>query len=136
MCAGMVTLSPTPVDPVCREGDPLELTCNSTGSFIRWNFTVGNEQGVLLNYQRIITSQGVSGLVSMILVNSTTFTFMTTSSQGMLPLVSTLVIDSVSRYLNGTEVYCDDVATSATASTTIHLFENSMFACGVYRNSN
>ena len=95
---------------------------------------MGDEQSIR-EYQRIITSQDVSEQVSMILMNSTTFTFMRTSSRGILPLVSTLVIDSVNRYLNGTEVYCDDVATSATASTTIHLFVICMLACGVYGNS-
>ena len=121
-----MTLSPPSVAPVCRVGDPLELTCSSTGSLIEWSFIVGDEQGVLLNYHRLITSQEISGRVLMLLVNSTTFTFMRTSSQGSLPLVSTLVIDSVNRYLNGTEVHCLDVETFATASTTIHLFENSM----------
>jgi hypothetical protein len=126
MCTGMVTLSPTSVAPVCQIGDPLELTCSSTGSFIRWMITVSNEQGVPQEYRRSITSQDGSRQVSMIEVNSTDFTFMRTSDQGMLPLVSTLAIDSVNRYLNGTEVYCSDVATLATTSTTIYLFDMSM----------
>ena len=129
MYADIVTLSPTPVAPVCRVGDPLELTCNLSGIFLEWSFTVGNEQGVPRNYRETIHFQDFSE--PMLLVNSTTFTFMKTYNQGMLPLISTLVIDSVNRYLNGTEVHCLDKETYATASTTIHLFENSMFACGV-----
>ena len=120
----MVTVSPTPVAPVCRVGDPLELTCSSSGNFSRWAFRVSNEQGVSQEYRRNINTQDGSEQVSMINVNSTTFTFMRTSSQGMLPLVSTLVIDSVSRYLNGTEVHCLDVATTKSASTTIRLFDD------------
>ena len=128
----MVTLSPTSVAPVCREGDPLELTCSSSGNFSRWVFMVGNEQGVPQEYRRNINSQDGSQQVSMIELNSTTFTFMRTSNQGLLPLISTLVIESVNRYLNGTEVHCLDVATTTTASTTIHLFDMSMFV--VYGN--
>ena len=37
-----------------------------------------------------------------------TFTFMRTSAQGDLPLISTLFIDSVSIGLNGTVVNCTD----------------------------
>jgi hypothetical protein len=129
---GMVTLSPTSVAPVCQVGDPLELTCSSTGSFIRWTITVSNEQGVPQEYRRSINSQDASQQVSMIQVNSTSFTFMRTSDQGMLPLISMLVIDSVNRYLNGTKVYCLDVATSTNVSTTIRLFDMSMFV--VYDN--
>ena len=128
MCAGMVTLSPTSVAPVCRVGDPLELTCSSSGSFSRWTIRVGNEQGVTHEeYRWNINSQDVSEQVSMIELNSTTFTFMRTSSQGSLPLVSMLVIDSVNRYLNGTEVHCLDVIIATTASTTIRLFDMGTF---------
>jgi hypothetical protein len=88
---------------------------------------VSNEEGVPQEYPRNINSQAVSQQVSMIEVNSTTFTFMRTSDRGMLPLVSTLVIDSVNIHLNGTEVHCLDVATSTTASTTIRLFDMGMF---------
>ena len=131
MCTGMVTLSPTSVAIVCNVRDPLELTCNSTGSFIRWLMIVGNGEGILQEYSRTIISQEGSQQVSMIELNSTTFTFMRTSSQGLLPLVSTLVIDSVSRYLNGTEVNCLDLVTTTTASTIIRLFDRRMFVCGI-----
>ena len=92
---------------------------------------MGNEQGVPQEYLRNINSQDVSEQVSMTELNSTTFTFMRTSSQGMLPLVSTLVIDSVNRYLNGTEVHCLDLVTATTASTIIRLFDRRMFVCGI-----
>ena len=121
---GVVILSPRAVAPVCRVGDQLELTCNSTGSFLRWIFTIGNEQGVPQEYRRNINSQDGSQQMSMIEVNSTTFTFMRISDQGVLPLISTLVINSVSSTLNGTVVHCVDVGTSTTASTTVHLIHN------------
>ena len=53
---------------------------------------------------------------------------MRTSDQGSLPLISTMIINSVNGYLNGTVVNCDDVGTSEsmTASTTI-IIDTSMF---------
>ena len=67
----------------------------------------------------------MSAQMSEIRVNSTTFTIMRTSAQHSLPLISTLVIDSVSSALNGTVVNCKDVGTSMTASTTIRRINRS-----------
>ena len=48
LCAGtdVVTLSPVTVAPVCRVGDPLQLTCTASVQFIRWNIMVVNDQGI------------------------------------------------------------------------------------------
>ena len=118
----MLTLSPGVVAPVCQAGDELELTCSTNSSFVRWMFTVGNAQGVPREYQRNINSLDGPRQMTVIEVNSTTFTTMRTSAQGVSPLISTLVINSVSNDLNGTVVHCQDVGTSTTASTTIQLF--------------
>ena len=58
--AGMVTLMPVFIAPVCQVGDPLEFTCNTTGNFMRWIFTVGDDQGVPLEHRRNINSQDES----------------------------------------------------------------------------
>ena len=121
--AGRVTLVPVVVAPVCQVGDQLELTCNTTGSFLRWSLTVGNEQGMVQEHQRNINSQDESQQTSQVMVNSATLTFMRTSGQGISPLISTLVIDSVSSALNVTVVYCEDVGASIIASTTVLLFD-------------
>lgn len=84
---------------------------------------MGNEQGILQEYQRNINREGGSQQASDVTVNSTTFTFMRTSAQDSLPLVSTLVISFVGRDLNGVVVHCIDVGASVTAMTTIRLFE-------------
>ena len=108
---------------VCQIGDPLELTCSTTGSFLRWTLTVSNEQGTPQEYQRNINSQDGSWQTSEVIVNSTTFTFMRTSDQDSLPLVSTLVVSFVGRDLNGVVLYCTDVGASVTSVTTIRLLE-------------
>ena len=73
------------------------------------------------NYERNINSQDRSQQVSTVTLNSTTFTFMRSSTQGMTPLVSTLVISSVSIALNETIIHCIDASTSLMASTTIQI---------------
>ena len=42
----MLTLSPMMVAPVCRVGDPLQITCTALVEFIRWSFVVVNEHGI------------------------------------------------------------------------------------------
>ena len=114
--------------PVCQAEDQLELTCITNGTFVRWSFTVRNDQGRLQEYPRFISQDGTQQThESQITVNSTTFTFMRTSAQGSSPLTSTLVVNSVSSALNGTVVHCEDAETSMTATTTIHLFDTSMY---------
>ena len=126
--AGTVTLSPGPVAPVCQAGDELQLTCSTNGTFIRWSFTVRNDQGRLQQYQRFISQDGTRQThESVITVNSIIFTFMRTSAQGDSPLISTLVINSVNRDLNATTINCEDAETSMTASTTIRLFDMSTY---------
>lgn len=80
-----------------------------------------NEQGRLQEYPRFISHDGAEQ-TSNVRVNLTTFTFTRTFASS--PLISTLLIDSVSSTLNGTVVHCEDVGTSMTASTTIRIFDN------------
>ena len=114
-------LSPVSVAPVCHVGDPLQLTCTASVEFISWSFTVVTEQG----REEEITIFSTSSQQTMpIVVNSTTFTLMRNSPQGVLPLIVTLSIDSVSIGLNGTVVNCVDTRNStASASTTIQIID-------------
>ena len=127
--ADAVILSPGTVAPVCQDGDRLEMTCITNGTFIRWSITARNGLGRFQDYGPLfVRAEDASQQTSSITVNSTTFTTMRTSDQGSLPLISTMIINSVNGYLNGTVVNCDDVGTSEsmTASTTI-IIDTSMF---------
>ena len=87
-----------------------------------------NNQGRLQEYPRFISRDGTEqAQESVIIVNSTTFTFMRTSGQGSSPLISTLVINSVNSELSGTVVNCEDVGTSMTAFTTVHILDLGMY---------
>ena len=123
----MVTLSPMMVAPVCRVGDPLQLTCTATVEFISWSIFQISEQGTLemeIN-DELINSRDDNQMTQTV-VNSATFTFSRSSARGASPLISTLSIDSVSIGLNGTVVHCSDVANSGIlASSTIQIVDTS-----------
>ena len=123
--AGMLTLSPMMVAPVCRVGDPLTITYTAFVQFIGWRIMVFNERGTLEEIIAFSNSRDTSQQVSFLTVNSTTFTFMRSSARGASPLTSTLSIDSVSIGLNGTVVHCreEEGSMPASESTTIQVFD-------------
>ena len=74
----------------------------------------------------ISTSSGPSQQSAPIVVNSTTFTLIRDSGEGVLPLIFTLSIDPVSIGLNGTVVNCTDPRNMLiSASTTIQIIDTS-----------
>ena len=127
--AGQLTFSLMEVAPVCRVGDPLELTCTASVESLQWSLTVVDEQGRDENILMFITASAPSPQPPPITVNFTTFTLRRISDQGASPLVSTLSIDPVSIGLNGTVVNCMDATSSMTPSsesTTILIIDISM----------
>ena len=126
--AGMLTISPMTVAPVCQVGDPLNFTCTASVEFISWNI---NEQSM----KRVINDEPINSEDSLqmpdpIVTDLATFTFMRMSAQFSLPLISTLSIDSVSIGLNGSVVNCMDGRDRVTnrlmsASTTIQIIDTS-----------
>ena len=120
-CTGQLTLTPMSVAPVCRVGDPLQLTCTASAEFIRWNIFRVNE-AITGSVQ--FNSRDTNQMPRNIDINLTIFTFMRISTQGPPPLITRLSIDSVSIGLNGTVVRCSDVADPMTsASTTIEIVD-------------
>ena len=127
-CVGMVTLSPMMVAPVCRVGDPLQLTCTASVEIISWSFTVVNQQGRDEEVTSFSTAGALSNQSMLFEVNSTTFTLIRNSSQYVLPLIVTLSIDSVIIGLNGTVVNCMDGPpgnSMTSASTIIQIIDTS-----------
>lgn len=78
---------------------------------------------------RFIASAGVSQQVSDMTVNSTLFNVSRVSSQNELPLVSRVVINPVTKSLNGTRINCAERAmhmnneNTAMASTSINAID-------------
>ena len=123
----MLSESPVTVAPVCHVGDPLQLTCIASVQFIRWKILQVNEQGTLVEPVNSVQINSVdANQMSQRVVNSSTFTFMRTSSQGDSPLITTVSIDSVSIGLNRTVVKCTDSGNEMTlASSTIQIIDTS-----------
>ena len=118
------------VVPVCRVGEPLELTCTAAlaGSVptIRWSiFRVINDQDTLSEITNsVLINNSDDNQRKSSEVASVTFTYARISAQGASPLVSTLSIDSVNIGLNGTVVNCSDVSNPMiSASTTIQVID-------------
>ena len=94
-------ISPPGVAPVC-DRDQLELTCTTTGNQLEWRFNVirGNAT-TATEFSRIIGATGsASAAMSQLVVNSITFSFSRTSAEDSSPVMSRLLINSVSRSLN------------------------------------
>ena len=71
--AGVVEISPSAVAPVCQVGDQLELTCTTTGIFLRWEVTVFPEN--MTHVQTPITSVGNSGIPPPLMISSSILNF-------------------------------------------------------------
>ena len=92
----MLSLSPMTVAPVCHVGDPLQLTCTASVRSLRWSILQVNDQGILvhvINSVLIESSDGNQMKRRVAPSNSAIFTFMRSSDQQALPLISTLSID-------------------------------------------
>ena len=63
------------VAPVCRVGDPLQMTCIANVKFIRWSIMVINEHGMEEEITFVTNSRDDSQPPRERIINSTTFTF-------------------------------------------------------------
>ena len=128
---GLVMLLPHEQASVCH-GEQLQLTCNTTEVYLTWSYSLYNEQGLLINYTRKISSLDMSRQYSQIVVNSTLFDFVRISDQG-LPLISTLMISSVVNGLNGVAIGCTGLTQdfeTAVATTTLSIINESYYNFG------
>ena len=116
---------------VCH-GEQLQLTCSTTEIYLKWSYSLYNEQGLLINYTRKLSSLDISQQHSQIIVNSTLFDFARISHQG-LPLISTLMINSVVNGLNGVDIGCTGLTQdfeTAVAITTLSIINESYYNFG------
>ena len=91
--AGVVEISPSPVAAVCQEGDQLELTCNNTGMFPRWEVTVMIPQTMTFTGIAVFTSIGPSGEVRQVMISGSIFTASRLSGNDSLPLISRMIVN-------------------------------------------
>ena len=111
----------------------IQLSCIATLCGV---FSVYNEQGVLTDYTRAVSSIDRSQQSSHIVVNSTSFDFLRTSGQAVLP-ITTMTINSVGNSLNGVIVGCTGMGNfeMMTARTTISIIDETyhgwLFSCSI-----
>ena len=118
-------ISPSPVAPVCQEGDQLELTCNTTGIDHRWEFVIFPEN--VSHTTTPVTSIGVSGIPQPLMISFSTITFSRLSGQNVLPLISRVTIDPVSSDLNRTVVNCIEGMNSLVSTTITQIIDSRQF---------
>ena len=126
---GLITveISPSPVAPVCQDGDQLELICTSPQTVHRWELTVLPEN--ITHTTVPVSSAGTSGVPPPLLIRSTVITFSRLSGQDSSPLISRITISSVSSGLNRTVVNCFEgiSSTDSVATTTIRIIDPGQF---------
>ena len=121
MTAGLVIISPSEIAPTCS-GDQLNLTCNVTGSFLQWSFSLIPEgETTARDHMFTLTSLNPTNQIQQLSVNSTMFTFSRSSAANSVPLMSKLTINATSDNLNQTVVTCLDVEALESVSTTINI---------------
>ena len=113
-------ISPPGLAPVC-DGDQLELTCTTTGSHLEWRFkAIRRNATTATEFSRIMLATGsASDAMTQLVINSIVFSFSRTSAEDSLPVMSRLLITSVSISLNGTVINCEDLGTSEVSSSTV-----------------
>ena len=115
-------ISPSGVVTVCS-GDQLELICMITDSgadftVLQWNATLNINTTSPMSYERRISSSSPNDQYQQFVVNSTTFTSSRVSAQNEFPLVSRLLINSVT---NGLSVRCRDDTTLGSSTSIISI---------------
>ena len=122
---GAVLISPPGMVSVCN-GDELDLTCTITGPILVWSFNLIPESATSpVRYELAISFSSPSDQTLYLMVNSTKFTISRVSAQSTSPLVSRLLINPVSNYLNETVVNCTDI-TSETTSIMIFIINGDL----------
>lgn len=113
---------------VVYSGHHLELTCATTGQVLRWKFALINENGT--NHTYFEQSLQYLGSADLQLFNrtfnSSVFFINRTSGANVLPVMSRLSIIPVTNALNQTVIYCEDVATRMSSSTTINVISSNL----------
>ena len=101
------------------------LVCSTIHLFLEWSVRTTNQP---MLYERTVSSSDQSPLILPIRVNTANITFSRDSPRMVLPLVSTMTIENMNSYLEGTMINCTGVNSSSVSSvvlmTTIRVFDN------------
>ena len=100
-------------------GGRLELTCSTNASLMQWSVTVPRYE---LTETRRLQYSGTARRATSIIIGSITFNISRTLDESMaLPLISTIITNSVTTDINGTLVNCSELGTNTQLTTRIHI---------------
>ena len=120
MYIGVVTLSPLPRATVCNVGDRLEVSCTTNASVLTWSLMYISENGMVEEHSDIIISSTAMAQPTR-MINSSIVTFTRRSELRSSPLISSMIIGSVSMGLNGTRITCMEFGATTEANTVIYI---------------
>ena len=116
----ITTLSPSPRVTVCNVGDRLEVNCTTNANVLTWSLMYISENGMVEEHSDIIiSSTAMTQLTRMI--NSSIVTFSRRSEPRSSPLISSMIIGSVTVGLNGTRITCMEFGATTEATTVIYI---------------
>ena len=130
---GIIGLTSTEPALVCCTGESFEVTCNTTEQNLRWQVTYGEPAKTETRHMgyNSLASSGTPLVIDA--DSSTVITFSRISYQGVLPLVSRILIHNVSERVNGTLISCTEVGLNLpnpdTSETTLHVIGHDYAIC-------
>ena len=120
-------MSPIDVAPICQVNkEHLYLTCNASLESITWNLLQRNDNGSLVDiFNEITFSTDGARTFGELILNTSILFYRRVSRQYDMPLITELLIDSVSLYMNETVIRCSNKRTQPvmSASTTIKIID-------------
>jgi hypothetical protein len=112
----------TDTHTICPGQWQITLMCSTKHIFLEWSISTIEEY-----VTRSISNLDQNPTITSILLNSANFILARVSSQGLLPLVSTMTIMNITGNLEGTVITCNGLNSSSESTlvlmTTIHIYD-------------
>jgi hypothetical protein len=118
---GAVTVSPSPVAIVCNAREMLEVNCTTNASVLTWSLMYISENGMVEQVSDVIITS-TAMIQPTRTINSSVVRFVRRSELRGTPLISSLLIDSVSLGLNGTRITCRESFSTTTPGATTMIY--------------
>ena len=112
------------IDLFCPGGHHT-LVCSTNHLFLEWNVTTTSQHSP--SHERSVSLSDQNPVILPIRVIATNFEFSRDSPYMTLPLISTMTIENVNSYLEGTIITCTGLNSSSVSSValmvTMHIFD-------------
>ena len=99
-------------------GAQLSFSCSTNLTYLEWNVTVF-QSGT--PHSRTLLVVSTSYFTFPLVVNGHSFGVTRDSASGTLPIISTLTVINATIDLNGTNVYCTEMGSTAVSRASVHV---------------